>query len=106
MTSGEGFGILEQVMQARYELTIVFPEKAEELKKKVLEMVEKFAAETKGKVVKQESWGVKELAYPIQRRQRGLYEHFVVELEPQKQPELAEKLRLQEGILRYLFVRV
>lgn len=98
-------GILAPVN--KYELTLLFPEgEAGSDKKKVMKIVEDFVASKKGKVEKHESWGVKTLAYQIQRNSTGEYEHYVIELKPKHQPELSAQLKLEEGLLRYLFVRV
>lgn len=94
-------------MKQIYELTIVFPEDKEgKLKKSVIKLIEDFAKSSKGEVMKHESWGVKTLAYPIKKNTTGEYEHFVLDLDKEKQPKLDEELRLTEGLLRYLFVRV
>lgn len=90
-----------------YELTLLFIEDKEQKdKKRILKLVEDFVAKNNGKVVKQEDWGVKELAYPIKKNNSAEYLHYVLELEPKHQPELDRSLRLDEYLLRYLFVRV
>ena len=89
-----------------YELTIVMPEGEDKEKARVLKVVEDFVKKNKGEVMKQDSWGVKTLAYPISKMKTADYEHFVLNLEPQTQPKLDSILRLDEKILRYLFVRV
>ena len=93
-------------MKAKYELTIVLPADNKDLLAEVKKLVKDFVAKVKGKIEKEESWGVKELAYPVQKQNKGLYEFYVLELEPKDQPELHRLLNLKEGILRYLFVRV
>lgn len=89
-----------------YELTILLPDGNEKEKSRIGKLVEDYVKKSKGELVKTESWGVKTLAYPIQKKTSADYEHFVLSLEPDKQPRLDQALRLDEGILRYLFVRV
>lgn len=90
-----------------YELTLLFIEDKEQKdKKRSMKLVEDFIAKKKGKIVKQEDWGVKELAYEIQKNKTAEYYHYVLELDPKHQPELSKKLELDEYLLRYLFVRV
>lgn len=90
-----------------YELTIVIPEdKGGKEAGRIIKVVTDFAKKTKGEVNKQESWGVKTLAYPIRKLASAQYEYFVVALEPAKQRELDNALRMDESILRYMFVRV
>lgn len=87
-----------------YELTIVIPEGDEVAR--IVKMVSAFAKKAKGEVNKQESWGAKHLAYPIKKLGVADYEHFVITLEPSAQVELDKTLRMDESILRYMFVRV
>ena len=90
-----------------YELTIVFAQDQDGAEtKRIIKMVTDFAKKTKGEVNKQESWGAKHLAYPIKKLAIAQYEHFVLTLEPAQQPVLDKMLRMDESILRYMFVRV
>ncbi|MFH2019615.1 MAG: 30S ribosomal protein S6 [bacterium] len=89
-----------------YELTILFPEEQEKEKERVVKMIGDFVKKQKGELMKQESWGVKTLAYPIEKKTKADYEHFILSLSSSDQPELDRLLRLDEVIMRYLFVRV
>ena len=90
-----------------YELTIVFAQDQDGAEtKRIIKLVTDFAKKTKGEVNKQESWGAKHLAYPIKKLAIAQYEHFVLTLEPAQQPVLDKMLRMDEQILRYMFVRV
>jgi small subunit ribosomal protein S6 len=54
---------------------------------------------------KTSDWGKKELAYPIKKKNDGYYFLLAVKL-PKKTPaELDTKLKLEEGLLRYLLVK-
>ncbi len=87
-----------------YELTIVIPEG--ENVERVVKMVTAFAKKNKGEISKQESWGSKHLAYPIKKLLTADYEYFVISLESAAQLELDKTIRMDESILRYMFVRV
>jgi small subunit ribosomal protein S6 len=90
-----------------YELTIVLPEdKGGKEKARVLKVVTDFVKKAKGEVNKQESWGAKHLAYPIRKLEVADYEHFVLSLPAADQIALDKALRLDESILRYMFIRV
>lgn len=90
-----------------YELTILIPEDKEGKEvARIIKVVTDFAKKTKGEVNKQESWGAKHLAYPIRKLDVAQYEHFVLSLESSEQPNLDKTLRMDESILRYMFVRV
>lgn len=90
-----------------YELTILMPSenKGKEVEK-ILKAVTDFVKKAKGEVSKQESWGVKNLAYPIAKQSVAQYEYFVLKLAPSEQPKLDKMLRMDESLLRYMFVRV
>lgn len=90
-----------------YELTILIPEDKEGKEAaRIIKVVTDFAKKAKGEVNKQESWGAKHLAYPIRKLDVAQYEHFVLSLESSEQPALDKTLRMDESILRYMFVRV
>lgn len=90
-----------------YELTILLPEDKEGKEKaRILKVVTDFAKKHKGEVNKHESWGAKHLAYQIRKLNIAEYEHFVLSLAPADQPALDKMLKLDESILRYMFIRV
>jgi small subunit ribosomal protein S6 len=69
------------------------------------ETVEKFKAlitENGGEIINEESWGLRKLAYPIQKKSTGFYQ--LVEFKAQ--PEFIEKLELNyrrdERVIRFL----
>lgn len=88
-----------------YELTLLFPEGSKD-KEKILKLVTDFVKKAKGEILKQDSWGVKTLAYLLKKQNKAEYECFVLSLDVTDQPKLDNTLSITEGILRYLFVRV
>lgn len=98
---------LEYPYMNTYELTILLPEDKEgKDKARVLKVVADFVKKQKGEINKQESWGAKHLAYPIRKLEVADYEHFVLTLDPADQVTLEKTLKLDEVILRYMFIRV
>jgi len=90
----------------KYELTIVLVGKITPAKKKAAkELIEKLVKVTKGKVIKSNDWGEKELASTINAESSGNLIHFELELEPESIADLATKLNLEESIARHLLVR-
>ena len=89
-----------------YELTIVLPDGDEKNKERVLKVVADFAKKQKGEINKQESWGSKHLAYTIKKMNTAVYEFWVLTLAGADQVTLDKTLRMDETILRYMFVRV
>lgn len=89
-----------------YELTLVLPEKATPAKKKaVTETIEKMVKVFKGSVESTKDRGKMELAYPIKEELSGNFLFFELELDKESVSQLNSKLRLEEGIIRYLVVK-
>jgi small subunit ribosomal protein S6 len=70
------------------------------------ESYEKVLAEHKGKVVKKEYWGLRNLAYPIKKNKRGHYTFFNVEAPSEAIQEMERQMRFNEDVIRYLSVKV
>lgn len=89
-----------------YELTLVLPAKTTTAKKKsVQELVEKLVKTLKGKLTKVDDWGELKLFYEISGNESGIFLHYWLELDKQAVKDINDKLRLEEGIIRYLLVR-
>lgn len=90
-----------------YELIfIVHPDVNEDDMTAVVEKVEGLVERNGGKVVRTESWGLRRLAYPIQKRWEGQYVLMQLELESQGVAGLERDLGLTDQIMRHLLVRV
>ena len=59
-----------------------------------------------GNVVYQESWGMRNLAYPIKNNKKAFYEFMNIEMPGDNLKTLNSKLNLNENIIRYLSVKV
>lgn len=59
-----------------------------------------------GKVVCQEDWGRRKLAYPIKKEGRGQFTYMVFSGDAGVVPELERNLRIHESVLRFLTVRM
>lgn len=90
----------------KYELTLVLDGKAgAATKKKATETLEKILGILKGSIKESKDWGVKELAYKIDKSTTGVYLFFEIELDPKGAKALNEKLRTDADIIRYLLIR-
>lgn len=89
-----------------YELTLVIdPDLTSENQKKLVTKIKKIITDLKGKVATTKEWGKKELAYPIKKKTLGYYFFLETNL-PEKAPaEIEKKLKLEEGVMRYLLVK-
>ena len=85
-------------------LFIVHPEKGPRIK----EFIERFRKVVEGQegVISQvEEWGLRDLAYRIQKQGKGYYTLLQYRASGRAVEELERNLRLTDGILRYLTVR-
>lgn len=61
--------------------------------------------EANGKIVKEDVWGEKKLAYKINKSERGFYVLFELELNGLKIKEINSSINLDKNIWRYMFVK-
>ncbi len=72
-------------------------------------LVEKFQSvltDQSAEIYKLDNWGVRKLAYPIKKVERGCYIQVLFSAEPEVIAEYERRLRLDENILRFLTVKV
>ena len=62
--------------------------------------------ELKGNVIYKESWGLRNLAYPIKENKKAFYEFMNIEIPSDNIENLNSKLNLNENIIRYLSIKV
>ena len=90
-----------------YELVfIIHPEVDGDNLTAAVDRVKELVERNGGKVVQTEPWGLRRLAYPIQKLWEGQYVLMHLELDPQGVTELERGLGLAEQILRHLVVRL
>lgn len=71
-------------------------------------MVEKFQTvltDQGAEIHKLDNWGVRKLAYPINKVERGCYVQTLFSAGPQVIAEFERRMRLDEKVLRFLTVR-
>ncbi|TLX74393.1 30S ribosomal protein S6 [Labilibacter sediminis] len=69
------------------------------------EAVEKFRAvitDNGGEMVSEENWGLRKLAYPIQKKSTGFYNLFDFKVEPDAIAKLELAFRRDERVIRFL----
>lgn len=90
---------------ALYEtLFVLHPEKAPRMKE-FIERFKKIIEAQAGTLSHVEEWGLRDLAYRIQKQGKGLYTLLKYESSARAVEELERNLKLTDGILRYLTVR-
>ena len=63
-------------------------------------------SELNGSVKYNESWGLRNLAYPINNNKKAFYEFMNIEIPGENIKTLNSKLNLNENVIRYLSVKV
>ena len=63
-------------------------------------------SELKGNVIYQESWGMRNLAYPIKNNKKAFYEFMNIEMPQENIDLMNSKLNLNENVIRYLSIKV
>ena len=60
----------------------------------------------KGKILGEEYWGLKNLAYEINKNKKAHYTMLIIESHPDKIEEYERKLRLHEDIIRFMTIKI
>lgn len=90
---------------SRYELALVVSAKIEdEARAAVVEKAKAYVTRFGGTITEVEEWGKKRLAYEIQKMREGFYYFIQFEAEPTCPAELEARMRIMDGVLRYLIV--
>ena len=63
-------------------------------------------SELSGNVVYQESWGMRNLAYPVKNNKKAFYEFMNIEMPQENIDLMNSKLNLNENVIRYLSIKV
>lgn len=85
---------------------IVDPETPAEKIGKLNEAVGKLIKKEGGDVVNMDDWGLRDLAYPIQKKTQGHYVLFEITGSGQEIAELERRMRVNDMIMRYITVRI
>ena len=71
-----------------------------------IENHEKTINDLEGSITYKESWGLKNLSYPIKNNKKAFFEYMNIEIPNERIQEMNSKLNLNENIIRYLFIKV
>ncbi|MDD8020285.1 MAG: 30S ribosomal protein S6 [Acidobacteriota bacterium] len=84
---------------------IIAPSLSEEETSTLIIQMAEVVSTKKGRMIKQDIWGKRRLAYPIKRFQEGFYVFFDYEGSPVVPAELERKFKQTDSILRFMTVR-
>lgn len=90
----------------KYELALVVSAKVEEeVRVATVEKAKENITSLGGQITNVDDWGLKQLAYEIQKMSEGFYYFIQFDAEPEIPGQLEQRLRIMDNVLRYLVVR-
>ena len=91
---------------SKYELAVVVSAKLEdEARAEVIEKVKTMITRFGGNITDVDEWGKKRLAYEIQKMKEAYYYFIHFESETTTPGEIEERIRIMDGVIRYLCVK-
>lgn len=84
---------------------LISPSLEEEETKKIIAQMAGVVSRKKGKMIKEDRWGKRKLAYPIKKFEEAFYVFFHYEGDSDIPSELERRFKQSEAILRYLTVK-
>ena len=92
---------------SKYELAVVVSAKLEDdARAEVIEKVKALVTRFGGNITDVDEWGKKRLAYEIQKMKEAYYYFIHFESETTTPGEIEERIRIMDGVIRYLCVNV
>lgn len=92
-------------MLNQYETVFIMtPVLSEEQMKETVEKYQKFLISKQAEIVHEDNWGLRKLAYPIQKKSTGFYHLIEFKSEPEIIREWEVTFKRDERILRFLTV--
>lgn len=87
-----------------YELMFIIDPALEDEKKEATVETVKGIIEADGTVGEVDVWGLRKLAYPIQKKNEGYYVVVTFQASPELPKELDRRLRISEVVMRHLII--
>ena len=85
---------------------IVTPVLSEDQMKEAVKKYEDYLANAGAEIVHEENWGMRKLAYPIQKKSTGFYQLIEYKAEGNVIADVETELKRDERILRFLTVKL
>jgi len=95
------------MMHGKYEtLLLLDPELGNEGSSVLLEKFSGVLEKNGGQIIRNDDWGVKTLAYPVQKQVRGRYIRMEYSLPPAQVSEFERNIRITDGVFKFLTVKL
>lgn len=89
-----------------YEIMLMLdPELAEERQNEIIARIRELVERGGGSWVGHEPWGRRRLAYPVAKKEEGIYHLVHFDAEPAALDETTRILRITDGVMRHMAVR-
>jgi len=94
-------------MMNQYETVFILtPVLSEQQMKEAVEKFKGILTEKGAEIINEETWGLKKMAYPIQKKSTGFYALLEFKAEPEVIDKLEVAYRRDERVLRFLTVKL
>jgi small subunit ribosomal protein S6 len=93
-------------MRVYEELFILKPDTVEEEVDGFVEQIQQVITNGKGTVDKTDKWGVRKLAYRVQKYSEGLYVLIQFSSTPDLVKEIERRLRVSDAVIKFITVRI
>lgn len=90
-----------------YENIVIFdPSLNEESLEQAISGVTGLISQNKGEVLKVDKWGLKKLAYELNKRKQGIYVLFLFRAPSEFIKKLEEYYRLQDNVVKFMVIKL
>ena len=90
-------------MKKKYELVLILSsELTESEAEKSAEKIKSSLEKKEGKILFEDFWGKRDLAYKIQKQSTGFYFLYEMEIDGSRIQEIEEELRINKDVIRFL----
>ncbi|HKR82255.1 MAG TPA: 30S ribosomal protein S6 [Candidatus Saccharimonadales bacterium] len=89
----------------QYEVAVLYHPDLEIDLEKASSRVEKIFTDNGGKVVAQDNWGKRKLAYPIKKNEHAVYVFYTLELPAESVRKVESTLNITDEVIRFLITR-
>lgn len=91
----------------KYEIMyIIRPTVLEDDRKVLIEELHKIFTDTGAEILDVNEWGMRDLAYEIQKHRKGYYVVLTVNTEDEARAEFDRVVRIKEDIIRHLIIKM
>jgi len=97
----------EESIMRQYETLMLFsPEMLGERRQEILAMMTGIVEQAGGKILEEDDWGMRTLAYPVHKQTRGHYVRLEYAAPGQVVAEMERNLRITDGVFKFLSVKL